>query len=76
MIARLKSLLVLYPGQLPVVLRLLGEDGATRLRVGDGWRVNGAPPLVAELKRLFGERAVRFVDEELDPAAPEPARVP
>jgi DNA polymerase III subunit alpha len=64
MIARLKSLLALYPGSLPVVLRLVGDDGATRLRIGDGWRVNGSAALLGELRRLFGERAVRFVVEE------------
>jgi hypothetical protein len=67
MIARLKSLLALYPGSLPVVLRLVGDDGATRLRIGDGWRVNGSAALLGELRRLFGEQAVRFVVEE--PAA-------
>jgi DNA polymerase III subunit alpha len=62
LVHRLKGLLALYPGSLPVILRLVGERGATRLKIGEGWRVDGSPALLAELRRLFGEGAVRLVD--------------
>jgi DNA polymerase-3 subunit alpha len=54
LIAHLKQLLALHPGSLPVVLRLTGDGSATRLRVGDGWRVSGSPALLSELRRLVG----------------------
>jgi DNA polymerase-3 subunit alpha len=61
LISRLKALLALYPGSLPVIVRLIGDAGATQLRVGEGWRVDGSAPLLLELKRLFGEASVRLV---------------
>jgi len=54
LIAHLKQLLALHPGSMPVVLRLTDEGAATRLRVGDGWRVSGSPALLTELRRLVG----------------------
>ena len=76
MITRLKSLLALYPGSLPVIVRLVGDREATRLRIGDGWRVDGSPALLDELRRLFGESAVRLVPANDVPANGQPARVP
>jgi DNA polymerase III subunit alpha len=57
LIAHLKRLLALYPGSLPVVLRVTGDGAATRLRVGDGWKVSGSPALLTELHRLVGPPA-------------------
>ncbi len=57
LIAHLKRLLATHPGSLPVVLRLVGEGSPTRVRVGDGWRVDGSPALLAELHRLVGPAA-------------------
>jgi DNA polymerase-3 subunit alpha len=61
LVNRLKGLLALHPGQLPVVLTLVGEAESTRLRIGEGWRVDGSPALLSELRRLFGESSVRLV---------------
>jgi DNA polymerase III subunit alpha len=61
LISRLKALLAMHPGSLPVIVRLVGESGAIPLRIGDGWKVDGSTPLMLELRRLFGEASVRLV---------------
>jgi DNA polymerase-3 subunit alpha len=63
LIGRLKELLALYPGRLPVVVRLVSEAEVTRLRLGDGYRVDGCAGLVSELARLLGPDAVRLAVE-------------
>ena len=62
-IRRMKELFALFPGGLPVVVRLVGDGGVVRLRLGSDFRVDGAPALLLELRRLFGEGAVRLQAE-------------
>jgi DNA polymerase III subunit alpha len=65
LIARLKGLLGMYPGDLPVFIRLMGNDEVTRLRLGEEFCVDGSPPLLSELRGLLGDDAVRLtVDAE------------
>ena len=66
LIGRLKSLLSTYPGELPVVVRLVADGEATHLRLGAGFKVDGSPGLLSELQRLLGPQAVRRVPA--DPA--------
>jgi DNA polymerase-3 subunit alpha len=63
LIGRLKELLALYPGRLPVVVRLVSDAEVTRLRLGDGYRVDGCAGLLSELARLLGPDAVRLAVE-------------
>ena len=58
LVVRLKDVLSLYPGSQPVVLNLVDEDRVTRVRLGDGHRVDPSPPLLSELRRLLGMGAV------------------
>jgi DNA polymerase-3 subunit alpha len=64
LILRLKGLLASYPGELPVIVRLLTEGAAQRLRLGGEFRVDGSSALLSELRRLLGPAAVRLVAEE------------
>jgi DNA polymerase-3 subunit alpha len=66
LINRLKELLGGFPGPLPVVVRLVGEGGVTRLKLGQDFSVDGSSALQSELRRLLGPRAVRLTAE--DPA--------
>jgi hypothetical protein len=55
----------MYPGELPVFIRLMGHDEVTRLRLGEEFCVDGSPPLLSELRGLLGDDAVRLtVDAE------------
>ncbi len=56
-VAALKQVLVNHPGQAEVVLHLTSEKGHKVLRV-DGHRVEARSDLFAELRELFGPRAV------------------
>ena len=58
LIGRMKGLFRLHPGSLPVVMRLVDDDGTTRLRLGQEFCVDGSDALMSELRRLLGERAV------------------
>jgi DNA polymerase-3 subunit alpha len=60
LIRRMKDLFALFPGATPVVVRLVGEEGVVRLRLGSDFCVDGVPALVAELSRLLGDGAVRL----------------
>ncbi len=73
LIQRLKGLLSLYRGPLPVVLQLIGEGTATRMQLGTEFRVDGSAALLGELRRLFGSGAVRLVDATPPNGAAEPA---
>jgi DNA polymerase-3 subunit alpha len=76
LIGRLKNLLKMYPGPLPVVVRLVGEGDAVHLRLGTGYAVDGSAAVLSELRRLFGERSVRR-EPEPGPAGEEArSRVP
>ncbi|HXF57621.1 MAG TPA: DNA polymerase III subunit alpha [Actinomycetota bacterium] len=70
LVAAVRRLLGLYPGELPVVVRLVHEGGADRLRLADDHRVDGSPALLAELARLLGPGAARL---ERPPASDRPA---
>ena len=73
LISRLKGLLSMHPGQVPVVFRLVDNGDVTRLRLGDDYRVDGSAALLSELHRLLGREAARFEDESAVAAA-RPAR--
>jgi DNA polymerase-3 subunit alpha len=68
LIGRLKDLLAAYPGERPVIVCLVDEQGSQRLRLGEQFGVDGSASLLSELRRLLGPGAVRA-------GAPEPARV-
>ncbi|HQG54345.1 MAG TPA: DNA polymerase III subunit alpha, partial [Thermoleophilia bacterium] len=55
----LKRVLADFPGKVPVVLHFVADDKSTRLRVGDGFRVDPVAGLYAELKALLGESSVQ-----------------
>ncbi len=58
-IDELKDILRAFPGAVPVVLTMVTGEGCTRLRVGDGFRVDPAAGLYAELKALLGEGCIQ-----------------
>jgi len=60
LIRRMKELFALFPGSIPVVVRLVGEEGVVRLRLGNDFCVDGAAALLAELGHLLGDDAVRL----------------
>jgi DNA polymerase III subunit alpha len=60
LLARLKDLLATYHGEVPVVVRLVSDGSITRLRLGEGFRVNGSGALLSELERLLGRGAARL----------------
>jgi DNA polymerase-3 subunit alpha len=64
LIARLKSTFGAHPGPLPVILRLLADGEARRLRLGEEFRVDGSAALLSELRRLLGPASVRLVASE------------
>ncbi|HEY1332177.1 MAG TPA: DNA polymerase III subunit alpha [Actinomycetota bacterium] len=64
LIGRLKDLLAAYPGDLPVIVRVTaGPAEVQRLRLGEGFRVDGSAAVMSELRRLLGPGAVRQVAE-------------
>ena len=54
----LKRILVRFPGPCAVDMYVRTGDGARRLRLGDGYRVDPQASLFAELKELLGEGCV------------------
>jgi DNA polymerase-3 subunit alpha len=54
----LKQILADFPGEVPVVLRMVTGEKLARLRIGDAFRVAPAPGLYAELKALLGESCI------------------
>jgi DNA polymerase-3 subunit alpha len=73
LIGALKGLFTLHRGPLPVVVRVVSEGEATRLRLGEDYRVDGSPALLAELAGLLGPGAVRLVVDQVADASPRPA---
>jgi DNA polymerase-3 subunit alpha len=60
LIARMKDLFAMHPGECAVLIQLVADAGTTRLRLAEEYRVDGSPALLAELRRLLGPEAVRF----------------
>jgi DNA polymerase III subunit alpha len=75
LIGRLKGLFSMHPGELPVVLRLVGERSVTRLRLGRDHCVDGGGALLSELQRLLGPGAVRMAVERASSASDAGTRV-
>jgi DNA polymerase-3 subunit alpha len=67
LIARLKDIFSLHPGELPVLIQLVSDGETTRLRLAEEHCVDGSPALLSELQRLLGTQAVRLQTQE--PAA-------
>jgi DNA polymerase-3 subunit alpha len=65
LIGSLKQLFTLHRGDLPVVVRVVSDGEATRLRLGEGYRVDGSPALLGELGRLLGPDAARLTAESI-----------
>jgi DNA polymerase-3 subunit alpha len=63
LISRLKELLAMHPGGLPVVFQLVDDGEITRLRLGDEFKVDGSAALLSELRRLVGWHSVRLAEE-------------
>src|SRR5439155_23422859 len=63
LISRLKELLAMHPGGLPVVFQLVDDGEMTRLRLGDEFKVDGSAALLSELRRLVGWHSVRLAAE-------------
>lgn len=57
-VQRLKEVLTNHPGSAPVYLHLVGEQGHKVLRLGDEHRVEPRTALYAELRELFGPKAI------------------
>jgi DNA polymerase-3 subunit alpha len=75
LISRLKELLAMHPGHLPVVFHLVDDGEVTRLRLGDEFKVDGSAALLSELRRLVGWHSVRLA-EEIEPAEPSTGKRP
>jgi len=63
LVSRLRSVLLEHPGDVPVYVQLDGDQGTTErspvvLRLGDGYRVDSANGLCAELRVLLGPRGL------------------
>jgi DNA polymerase-3 subunit alpha len=67
LIARMKDLFSMHPGDCPVLIQLVADGGTTRLRLAEEYRVDGSSALLSELRRVLGPQAVRSRVE------PEPA---
>jgi DNA polymerase-3 subunit alpha len=74
LIGRIKELLAVHPGALPVILRLVTDGEVTRLKLGPELAVDGSPALLSELRRLLGSEAVRLSPEDAPLAAPSLTR--
>ncbi len=61
LVATLKATLRTHPGPIPVIIRLLADGEARRLRLGEDLRVDGSPALLSELRELLGTEAVRLI---------------
>ncbi len=60
LIARMKDLFSMHPGDCPVLIQLVTDGETTRLRLAEEYCVDGSPALLAELRRLLGPEAVRL----------------
>jgi DNA polymerase-3 subunit alpha len=65
LIGTLKQLFTLHRGALPVVVRVMADGQRTRLRLGEDYRVDGSPALLAELTGLLGPGAARLTVDAL-----------
>jgi DNA polymerase-3 subunit alpha len=54
----LKGILVRFPGECVVEMRVDAGEGPRRLRLGDGFKVDPQASLFAELQELLGEGCV------------------
>jgi DNA polymerase-3 subunit alpha len=68
LIFRLKELLAMHPGRLPVVFQLVDDGDVTRLRLGDDFNVDGSAALLSELRQLVGWHSVRLAEGPPGPA--------
>lgn len=59
LIARMKDLFSMHPGDCPVLIQLVADGGTTRLRLAEEYCVDGSPMLLSELRRVLGPQAVR-----------------
>jgi DNA polymerase-3 subunit alpha len=59
LIARMKDLFSMHPGDCPVLIQLVADGGTTRLRLAEEFCVDGSPALLSELRRVLGPQAVR-----------------
>jgi DNA polymerase-3 subunit alpha len=67
LIARLKDIFSMHPGDFPVLIQVVSDGETTRLRLAEEYCVDGSPALLSELQRLLGPAAVRLQVHE--PAA-------
>jgi DNA polymerase-3 subunit alpha len=74
LIARLKELLGMHPGGIPVIFQLVDDGDVTRLRLGDDFRVDGSAALLSELRRLVGWHSVRLAENAAPGGESEPRR--
>lgn len=57
-VSRLKQVLSTYPGNNPVFLELVTSQSATRMRLGDQFKVSGSLSLIADLKAILGPACI------------------
>jgi hypothetical protein len=67
LIARLKDIFSMHPGDLPILIQVVSDGETTRLRLAEEYCVDGSSALLSELQRLLGSAAVRL--QVHDPAA-------
>ncbi len=75
LIAKLKEVLGMHPGDLPVIVQLVADGETTKLKLGRDYRVDGSPALLWELRSLLGPDAVRLVSDSAGSNAKIPAEV-
>src|SRR6266536_1338224 len=68
LIARMKDLFSMHPGDCPVLIQLVTDGETTRLRLAEEYCVDGSPALLAELRRLLGPGAARLQVTETTPS--------
>jgi DNA polymerase-3 subunit alpha len=59
-LGELKGILAEFPGQVPVVITMVTEQGNARLRIGDRFKVAPEGGLYAELKALLGDSCLQL----------------
>ena len=57
-VRQLKDVLINHPGQAPVYLHMITDTGHKVLKLGDDHRVEPRSDLYAELRELFGQKAI------------------
>jgi DNA polymerase III subunit alpha len=70
-IARMRDVFSMHPGDRPVLIQLVADGETTRLRLSQEYCVDGSPALLSELRRLLGPTAVRA--QVVASTAPRPA---